>query len=87
MPPIYIGESERKLRDRFIEQKGYVKNKITSKCTGAHFNLKGHSSRDMEIMIIEKIFNNDPQFRKQREKMFIQKFNTKFRGLNKLNGG
>ena len=87
MPPIYIGESERKLRDRFIEHKGYVNNKITSKSTGAHFNLKGHSSSDMEIMIIEKIFNNDPQFRKQREKMFIQKFNTRYRGLNKLNGG
>ena len=86
-PQQYIGESERKLRDRFIEHKGYVNNKITSKSTGAHFNLKGHSSSDMEIMIIEKIFNNDPQFRKQREKMFIQKFNTKFRGLNKLNGG
>ena len=39
-PQQYIGESERKLRDRFIEHKGYVNNKNTSKSTEAHFNLK-----------------------------------------------
>ena len=86
-PQQYIGESERKLRERFLEHKGYANNKNTSKSTGAHFNLKGHSSSDMEITIVEKIFSQDPQFRKQREKMFIQKFNTRYRGLNKLNGG
>ena len=75
------------LRERFSEHRGYVNTKNLSKTTGAHFNEKGHSISDMEITVIEKLFSEDPQFRKQREKMFIQKFNTRYRGLNKMNGG
>ena len=41
----------------------------------------------MEITVIEKLFDQDPQFRKQRERMYIQKFNTKYKGLNRINGG
>ena len=36
----------------------------------------------MEVMIIEKVHNNSDQFRKEREKMYIQKFNTKYKGMN-----
>ena len=86
-PQQYIGETERMLKERFSEHRGYVNTKNLSKTTGAHFNEKGHSISDMEITIIEKLFTEDPQFRKQREKMFIQKFNTRYRGLNKMNGG
>ena len=47
---------------------------------------KEHFSQDyqiinMEIQIIEKIHNTSDQCRKQREKMLIQKFSTKQRGL------
>ena len=71
-----------------FNQKGHsVNTKNQSKTTGMHFNQKGHSVNNMEITIIEKVYNQDPLFRKQREKMFIQKFNTKFKGLNKINGG
>ena len=83
----YIGETERMLKDRFSEHKGYVNNNNISKTTGMHFNQKGHSVSNMQITIIEKVYNQDSQYRKQREKMFIQKFNTKYRGLNKMNGG
>ena len=41
----------------------------------------------MGITIIKKLFTEDPQFRKEREKMYIKKFNTRYRGLNKMNGG
>ena len=75
------------LKERFSEHKTYVNTNNQSKATRIHFNLKGHSISDMEITIIEKVFNKDPRFRKQREKLFIQKFNTKYRGLNRLNGG
>ena len=54
----YIGESERSIKERFLE-----------------------------ITILEKIFNPDPQFRKHREKMYISKFNTKYKGINRSNGG
>ena len=64
-----------------------ISKSLKSKTTGAHFNTKGHSISDMEITVLEKIFNQDGQFRKQREKLWIQKFNTKYRGLNRINGG
>ena len=60
---------------------------MLTKATGAHFNQRGHSISDMQITIIEKVFNPDPQFWKQREKMFINKFNTRYKGINKSSGG
>ena len=83
----YIEETEKMLRERFSEHKTYVNTNNKSKSTGIHFNQKGHSVSDMEISIIEKVFNKDPRYRKQREKLYIQKFNTRYRGLNRLNGG
>ena len=38
-PQQYIGETERMLRDRFTEHKGYVNTNNISKTAGAHFNL------------------------------------------------
>ena len=58
-----------------------------NKATGQHFNEPGHSVSDMTITVIEKLVNKDPQYRKQREKMFINKFNTRNKGLNKMSGG
>ena len=86
-PLQYIGESERSIKERFLEHKGYVTNNNLSKATGSHFNQKGHKIRELEITILEKIFNPEPQFRKQREKMYINKFNTKYKGINRSNGG
>ena len=86
-PQQYIGETERSLKERFSEHKGYVNTKNMTKATGIHFNEKGHKISDMQISILEKVFNQDPQFRKQRERMYIQKFNTKYKGLNKNDGG
>ena len=83
----FIGESERSLKERFLEHKGYVSNNMLNKATGAHFNQKGHRISDMEISVVEKIFNNDAQFRKQREKMFINRFNSKYKGMNRSGGG
>ena len=83
----YIGESERTLRERFAEHKGYVSTRNFSKTTGMHFNEKGHSVSDMTITIVEKLFNQNPLFRKEREKMYIQKFNTQYKGLNRKGGG
>ena len=79
----YVGESNRSLQHRFSEHLGYVRNKHVNKVTGEHFNLRGHSQSDMQISIIEKIYSNSDQFRKQRERMFICKFNTKYKGMNK----
>ena len=50
--------------------------------TGQHFNLPGHQLSDMEVTILEKVRNNE-QYRKQREQMWIERFNTKYKGLNR----
>ena len=75
-------ESNRSLQSRFSEHLGYVKNQKINKATGEHFNRKGHSISDKDITIVEKVHNNSEIFRKQKEQMFIQKFNTKYRGMN-----
>ena len=79
----YIGESERSLKERFSEHRGYVNNKYLTKATGYHFNQAGHSISDMTVTIIEKVHNKDELFRKEREKFFIKKMNTKYKGMNR----
>ena len=78
----YIWETDRTLQSRFLEHRGYVANQHLAKATGHHFNLPGHSIADMEVTILEKIFSLDAQFRKAREKIHIQNFNTKYKGMN-----
>ena len=79
-----FGESERTLKERFSEHKGYVVNNKLTKATGEHFNQKGHKVSDMSVTILEKIFSSDPAVRKEREKYFIAKMNTRYKGLNKI---
>ena len=79
----YIGETQRSLQERIAEHKGYITRALKHKATVEHFNLPGHRVVDMEVTIIERIFNEDPQFRKQREQMWIETFNTKYKGLNR----
>ena len=75
------------LKERFVEHRGYVRAQMKNKSTGRHFSEQGHSISDMTITVLEKIFNPDPQYRRQREKMWINKFNTRYRGLNQNSGG
>ena len=79
----YIGESEKSLAIRFGQHKGYVRNRNFEQATGAHFNLKGHIMADMQVTILEKIHSPDPNFRKEREKMYIALFNTGYKGMNR----
>ena len=75
--------SSRSLRYRLAEHRGYVVNRITSKATGEHFNLPGHGLENMKIAILEIPRNNELEYRKQREKYFINKFNTLHNGMNR----
>ena len=63
-PQQYIGETERSLKERFLEHKGYVNTNNQSKSTGAHFNSKGHSVSDMNVKVIVKVYSQDIQLRK-----------------------
>ena len=79
----YIGETEKTLHTRFSQHQGYVRNTDLLKATGEHFNQRGHSLSDMRVTILEKIYSSDPNYRKERESMWIRKFNSKYKGMNK----
>ena len=78
----YIGETEREFHERMKEHIGYARNMKLEKVTGNHFNLPGHGTHHMKFTIIEKVKYNDTQYRKEREKFHINKFNTHRDGLN-----
>ena len=59
-------------------------SKKVNKATGQHFSIKGNKVSDMGVSIIEKIFSQDAAIRKEREKFFIMKMNTKYKGLNSV---
>ena len=79
----YIGESERELKTRISEHKGYINNRKLNMATGAHFNLPGHSIDHMTVTILEQVKKLDTAYRKEREHFYIRKFNTFYKGLNR----
>ena len=79
----YVGETEKSLQTRFSQHLGYVRNDHLKKATGQHFNLPGHSLDNMKVSVIETINNKSEFYRKNREKHYIEKLNTKYKGLNR----
>ena len=79
----YIGETKRPLKKRFSDHVYYVRKPDLTQPTGLHFNLPGHSISNMKICIVEKCSQNSDLYRKEREEYFIEKFNTKYEGLNR----
>ena len=78
----YVGETRRIMKFRFAEHIGYVNN-YDDTPTGEHFNSPGHSLADTTVTILEKVRSSDDLYRKEREKYFIRKFNTFYKGLNR----
>ena len=82
----YIGESKRSLKDRLADHRGYVDNEKTNIVTGAHFNKPGHNLSHLSITIIEKRkYRQKDLYRKERERYFINMFNTHYKGMNTQN--
>ena len=54
-----------------------------NKATGQHFNVPGHEIHHMKFTAIEQVKSEDPLYGREREKLFIRKFNTFFNGINK----
>ena len=68
---------------RLSDHCGYVTNKVTEKATGDHFNSPGHSLSIMTIRVLEQGKTRDSEYRKEREKYFINLFDTYNKGLNR----
>ena len=79
----YVGETERRLKDRLADHRGYVTSKVVTQPTGAHFNLPGHSEANLRVTILEEVKKKCSLYRKEREKFYIKKLNTVYEGLNK----
>ena len=79
----YIGETRRAIKNRLADHRGYVVNNHIDKATGAHFTLPGHSLADMRCTVLEQVKVRSDLYRKEREKYFINKFNTIEEGLNR----
>ena len=79
----YIGTTGRQLKLRLAEHRGYIINQVTSKSTGAHWNLSGHSLDHLKVSVLEQVKSNDEDYRLEREKYFIRKFNTFNEGINR----
>ena len=80
----YIGESKRTLKERFQEHKGYINKIFPTQATGVHFNLPGHNLSDATFTILEKVKKEDELYRKERESFHIRKFNTYYKGINRM---
>ena len=79
----YIGETKRSLKERLADHRGYVSNQKLDYITGHHFNTPGHDLSNLKVTIIEKQKTEDTDYRKEREKYFINKFNTFYKGMNR----
>jgi hypothetical protein len=64
------------------DNRGYITNQDLTTPIGQHFNSPGHSLSDFSITIFENIRSQDHLYRKEREKYFMRKFNTFYRGVN-----
>ena len=79
----YIGTTGRQLKLRLADHRVYITNQVTSKATGDHWNLPGHSLADLRVTILEQTKYKSEEYRKEREKHFIRKFNTFNNGINR----
>ena len=79
----YIGETDRTVRERYLDHRGYVRRKELDKATGLHFNKPGHQISDMSISVLERITSSDPAYRKEREKHWIEQFELLYKGINR----
>ena len=79
----YIGKTKDRLKDRFGSHRSDV-NTQKDKSLSNHFNLPGHKVSDMKVTVIEKVYNKNPLFLREREKYYMKKYNTRHqKGLNK----
>ena len=76
----YIGTTGRQFKFRLA---GFITNQVVNTATGAHFNLPGLILADLKVTILEHTKSSDEDYRIEREKHFIRKFDAFNKGLNR----
>ena len=61
----------------------YVNKIFPKEAKGVHFNLPAHKVSDKKITILQKLNTNNTEYRKEKEKYLINKFNTFYKGINR----
>ena len=83
----YIGETKRRLKDRFDEHRRPVDRPTPSSRPTAvsdHFPSDNHSPNDIELIPLELIHSSRDALRKAREAYFIERGQTlETKGINK----
>ena len=79
---IYVGYTERKLKERFSEHKSSVNTKKNN-AIGDHFSGPGHTIANMNILALEKVFKPGVQIIEKRESYWINKLEAEHQGLNR----
>ena len=77
----YVGETKHTFAHRGNQHLGYIRNN-EDKATGRHFNKPGHKIEHFNIQVLESINTSDAMYRKNRESLWIQKFDLKRKGMN-----
>jgi hypothetical protein len=78
----YVGQTGRRLIDRVKEHLNCIC--LQNEVTGIHYNSTGHNSSNFQVQVIEKVSPNTPNYRLEREDMWIKRLSTKTpHGLNK----
>ena len=78
---LYIGKTERKLKERLAEHKGSVRNKAKN-VIGAHFNGPGHSLENLKMTAIEKVYARGEEIILKTESLWINLFEAEYQGVN-----
>ena len=74
---VYIGETGRPIKQRFMEHYRDARNEDVSKPCGKHFSQKGHSEADMSLIAIEQVLpKNDTLLRKRRDMYWINLYQS-----------
>ena len=71
----YIGETKTTLKERFYKHRETIDRHMGTHITD-HFNLPGHSKADMRCVPIELNKTGSHNYRKRREKFFMQQLET-----------
>ena len=69
---IYVGETENALRVRLTGHRPHIRHRRTEKPVARHFNLVDPSINDLTIMVIETIHREGTEYRKRKERYWIE---------------
>ena len=82
MSPLYIGETGRRLRERFGEHLRSIRNNSPGFAVAEHFNSASHSLNDIMICGLKRCSGDNTRRKKQEMRLIFELGTLKQNGLN-----